>query len=120
MASSAQTVTVKVELDAEAFQDAVQHAVDAAANAAHPFPLEHVRPEEVREGDVLLVPVRVTSIRPPHADGAKDRPHIHARPVPGPWGTNARGQLWTHGWTSPFLVDPDTSNMGRLIRKVQP
>lgn len=120
MASGAQTIHVKVELDAEAFQDAVQAAVDAAASAAHPFPLEHIRAEEVREGDVLLVPVRVTSVRPPSAGAPENRPHIHARPVPGPWGLDARGRLWAHGWTSPFLQDPDTSTMGRLIRKVQP
>lgn len=114
MASSAQTVTVKVELDAEAFQDAVQHAVDAAANAAHPFPLEHVHPEEVREGDILLVPVRVAAVRPPRADADPQRPHIYTRPVPGPWAVDSSGRLWAHGWT---VRDGQGAT---LLRKVQP
>ena len=111
--SRPQTVHVKVELDAEAFQDAVQAAIDAAAQGVRVHPTEHVHPEEVRVDDVILVPVRVTAIRPPRADGDPHRPHIYARIVPGPWAVNESGRLWAHGWTVP---DTAGNKLERLVR----
>lgn len=104
MATTPQTVQVKVELDAEAFQDAVQDAIDRAARGARIHPTEHVHPESVRVDDVILVPVRVTAIRPPGVNGPNSRPHIYTRPVPGPWAVDSSGRLWAHGWTSPDMA----------------
>lgn len=115
MALGAQTVQVKVELDAEAFQDALQHAIDDAAQAALKSvqPTEHVHPEEVRVGDVLLVPVRVVTIQPPSVDGDPARPHIRTVVEAGPWAVDRAGRLWTHGWT---LTDFANHKLERRVK----
>lgn len=105
------TILVPVSLDAEAFQDAVADAIDRAARGSRVTPTEHVHPEAVRVDDVLMVPVRVVSVRPPAAGGTQIRPHIHAIPVAGPWAVNrTSGRIWTHGWTI------DGGTLERVVR----
>lgn len=114
MAPAPQTITVNVQLDAEAFQDAVQDAIDRAARGARIHPTEHVHPEDVKVGDLILVPVRVTAIRPPNSAGDPARPHIYGRLDTGPWSINSTGRLWAHGWTIPDGVG------AKLERVVKP